>query len=203
MRFLAWIGGFVFGVGIAIQTAPALTWMNGGARNQRPFLIAAIVVFIGLRLIRSMTKSPAVRSASSWASWTAAILLLIASLSVSMDKKAAGYRVQMVAELQMIRDAEEQARRDSGRYSPAPDYGGVIAGLKPEISITRDGWKAVVEHDQLPGVRCAMYTGSESSAPAIRPGEAQCTKPKPSRAELWSGLPLMVAGALLVAFSHA
>src|SRR3954464_6118601 len=188
MRFLVWLGGLVFGVGIAMQTAPVLTWINGGARSQRPFLIAAIVAFIGLRLIRSTTKSPAVRSASSWASWTAAILLLIASLSVSMDTKAAGYRVQMVAELQMIRDAEEQAQRDSGRYSPAPDYAGAIAGVKPDISITRDGWKAVVEHDHLPGVRCAMYTGSESNAPAIRPGEAQCTRQRPSKADLWPGL---------------
>src|SRR4051794_22326095 len=124
MRFLAWLGGLVFGVGIVMQTAPALTWINGGDRSQRPFLIAAIVAFIGLRLIRSMAKSPAVRSASSWASWTAATLLLIASLTVSMDTKAAAYRVQMAAELQMIRDAEEQARRDSGRYSPVPVYEG-------------------------------------------------------------------------------
>jgi hypothetical protein len=197
MRFVAWLGGILFGLGLAIDALVAAT--APGEITPAVAVAMGIGLFALFQVSRTAAKSVAARSATRVAAWTSLlVLLLLSPLQGTMDTKDKGYRTQSLVELLDIRELQHQSHSDSGRYTTRPELTGFLPDTTPTITITSDGWTAAVEDPRLPGVQCAIFEGGTPLAPAVHAGEPRCTDP--FRAVLLApGALLMLIGAGLVA----
>ena len=195
-RVLSWIGGVLFGLGI---TFAAFAAVGGPGESGLTYATTGLVVVVGLRMVGAGAKATAIKSGASWASWTSAAFFVFILIAMpGSDTKEKGYRTQMIWQLYMIRDAEIQARKDSGRYTTKPLLEGWMPDSTPEIKLTRDGWTASIDYHRLPGATCVMFDGSEPLAPAVEPLEARCDVRVRTVRQSLPGLGLMLVGALAI-----
>jgi hypothetical protein len=88
------------------------------------------------------------------------------------------YVAAMKSDLRNLVTAEEVFFADSVRYSARIGPGGVDYSISegntwPTITLTRDGWTAVIGNRNTP-TRCVMFIGSTPLPPAVREGEPAC-----------------------------
>jgi len=90
--------------------------------------------------------------------------------------KEARWAEDMKGDLRNLVVFEDQWQRDSGKYlTTVKPILRVQAGVHtPTVTLTSDGWTAVVGHDWT-SRRCTVFVGTTPIAPATRPREPECT----------------------------
>lgn len=96
----------------------------------------------------------------------------------SVPANNAIYVAAMKSDLRNLVTAEEAFFADSVKYSARIGPGGVNYSVSegntwPTITLTRDGWTAVIGNRNTP-TRCMMFVGSTPLPPAVREGEPVC-----------------------------
>ena len=84
----------------------------------------------------------------------------------------------MKSDLRTLIIAEEAFFADSVKYSSRTGPGGVtytpsIGNALLSITVTRDGWIAVMSNHSIP-TRCTVFIGSTSTPPAVKEGYPTC-----------------------------
>jgi hypothetical protein len=84
----------------------------------------------------------------------------------------------MKADLRRLIVAEEAFFADSAKYNSRTGPGAVNYSLSEgnallSITVTRDGWVAVMENRSIP-TRCTVFVGSTSAPPAVKEGYPTC-----------------------------
>jgi hypothetical protein len=112
------------------------------------------------------------------------LLALPASLLAQDSSKAvppadsAQLVAAMKSDLRRLIVAEEAFFADSVKYNSRTGPGGVnynpsTGNALVSITVTRDGWVAVMENRSIP-TRCTVFIGSTSTPPAVKEGYPTC-----------------------------
>jgi hypothetical protein len=113
-----------------------------------------------------------------------AFLALPASLAAQDSSKAAipadsaSLVAAMRADLRRLIVAEEAFYADSAKYNSrtgpgAVNYSPSTGNALLSITVTRDGWVAVMKNSSIP-TRCTVFIGSTSAPPAVKEGYPTC-----------------------------
>ncbi len=95
-----------------------------------------------------------------------------------LGTKEQAYVAAMKADLRKLLEAETEFFADSARYTNLIGSGGLDftitpGNTPPDIAITSDGWNAVIGNANT-HIRCAIFIGSTSVAPATQEGLPAC-----------------------------
>ena len=106
------------------------------------------------------------------------IVGVLASIAIPKfaNTKEKAYVISMKSDLRNLVTAEEAYFADSIKYTTnlGTAYRTSTGVVGPTITLTADGWTAVVSH--AASIRtCAVYSGSTPLAPAAKEGEPRCT----------------------------
>ena len=105
------------------------------------------------------------------------IIGVLASIAIPKfaNTKEKAYLTSMKSDLRNLVTAEEAYFADSIKYTSnlGTAYRVSTGVVGPTITLTADGWTAVVSHTATTKT-CAIFGGSTSLAPAVREGEVRC-----------------------------
>ena len=106
------------------------------------------------------------------------ILGVLASIVIPKlaNTKEKAYLASMKSDLRNLVTVEEAYFADSMRYTTnlGSAYRTSTGVLGPTITLTADGWTAMVGHAASTKT-CAVYSGSTALAPAVKEGTPRCT----------------------------
>ena len=107
------------------------------------------------------------------------IIGILAAIAIPKfaNTKEKAYLASMKSDLRNLVTQQESQLADSGRYATSfpPAVWRTTAGVTgPTITLTSDGWTAVVGHLSTTKT-CVIYVGTTSIAPATKEGVPTCT----------------------------
>src|SRR3954467_7967009 len=141
-RFMASIGGVLFGFGVTGLTAGIVGWYYGGRYPNEPFFAVAIASAFVLIALRFATRDAPLRSGITAATIASVLFLVSCGLDSGMsDTKQAAYTTMLKTQLKLQSDFEDSVRAASGRYTiqAAP---AMMSGITSRVTLTPSGWTA-------------------------------------------------------------
>jgi hypothetical protein len=204
-RILGCAAGLAAAFGMVSLAVSVAEWLTPRGSFGGGFLLVGLAMLgSGVALSRRAT-STALRLAALWGGVTSfALLALLAVFSGYIDSKAAAYLTAMRSDLRSLDVAQEEARRESGKYSDTtpPGFRSSVGVSPPQISLTSDGWTASVTHAMV-GRTCALFVGRTPLPPAVEERRPACTAAPFRAADHQAGIAFLVVGLMLAGLGRA
>jgi hypothetical protein len=147
-----------------------------GAPATLHLINAGVVLLAWLALRARLARNRVASLVAACTAVSSIVFAIIALASNPQETKSAALRAAMKNDLRLLVAAQQQFRRDSGRYaaSAPPGYRPSAGVQILAVERTPDGWNASVTHQMLREV-CVVYVGGTPFPPAVADGEPACS----------------------------
>lgn len=130
----------------------------------------------------SQTKTPSLKLTLIGAAILVVVIAVAVTLTSGRRASTAPGAEQamryMKSDLLALVRAEAITKRSTGTYTSDPARAGLLQSLGvnvPEVTVTGDGWSAIVTSAQVPGIRCAVAVDARNPLKrSAKSGEIVC-----------------------------
>ena len=190
-KVLCVAGGVIVGLWTSDRLAYAFPPPDG------VFLIVSLVLLVLLWIGRRFLRTLRLSGATSFAQ-TALIVFAVFTANAPLfdESRETGYVAAMKSDLKNLEAAQAAFFSDSARYATTLDalyYATSYGVIGPSITLTPNGWQAMVSHEGTSRT-CVIFVGSSALTPAVQQGAPACTPAKKNLGELaWLALGFVMA----------